>query len=128
MGYIASLICSIVTFIMLLLQLSLSLGAPFGEYALGGQHKVLPRKMRLVSITFAFVYIFFIISYLQKGEVVSIGLSSTFVNTFIIINTVFLAYAIIGNGFITKSRKERLVMTPISIFEFICSVVVLIWA
>ncbi len=128
MVYIASLICSIVTFIMLLLQLSLSLGAPFGEYALGGKHKVLPRKMRIVSSTFAFVYVFFIISYLQKGEIVSIGLSSTFVNTFIIINTVFLAYAIVGNGFITKSKKERLVMTPISIFEFVCSVAVLIWA
>ncbi len=128
MVYIASLICSIVTFIMLLLQLSLSLGAPFGEYALGGKHKVLPRKMRLVSSMFAFVYVFFILAFLQKGNVLHIGMNSTFVNVLLIVNALFLAQAIVGNAFITKSRKERLVMTPISIFEFVCSVAVLIWA
>ncbi|OOM77609.1 hypothetical protein [Clostridium sp. BL-8] len=43
-GYVSSLICAVVTFGMALLQLSITFGAPFGEYVLGGQNKVLPKK------------------------------------------------------------------------------------
>lgn len=55
-GYVSSLICAVITFGMALLQLSITFGAPFGEYVLGGQNKVLPKKMRFTSGTF-FVYL-----------------------------------------------------------------------
>ena len=122
-GYIVSLICAIITFGMALLQLSITLGAPFGEYALGGTSKVLPQKMRLISCTFFFVFIFVGMAYLQWGNILSIGFNSMFVKIIIIVNTLFLGYAIIGNGMLTKSKKEKYVMTPFSIIQFICSVV-----
>lgn len=56
-GYIASLIVAIITFGMALLQLSLTFGAPLGEYVLGGLNKVLPKKMRFLSGTFSFIFI-----------------------------------------------------------------------
>jgi hypothetical protein len=121
--YIFSLICAIITFGMALLQLSITFGAPFGEYVLGGENKVLPRKMRFVSCTFFLLFIFVGMSYLQWGNILHIGFSSKLVKIIIIVNTLFLAYAIIGNGILTKSKKEKYVMTPFSIIQFICSVV-----
>lgn len=122
-GYIASLICTIITFGMALLQLSITFGAPFGEYVLGGANKVLPKKTRLISCTFFLIFIFVGMVYLQWGNILHIGLNSTFVKIIIIVNTLFLGYAIIGNGMLTKSKKEKYVMTPFSIIQFICSVV-----
>ncbi len=62
-------------------------------------------------------------AYLQWGNILSIGFNSMFVKIIIIVNTLFLGYAIIGNGMLTKSKKEKYVMTPFSIIQFICSVV-----
>ena len=121
--YIVSLICAIITFGMALLQFSITFGAPFGEYVLGGQNRVLPKKMRFISCIFSLIFIFIGMMYLQWGNVLYIGFSSMFVKIIIIVNSVFLAYAIVGNGILTKSKKEKYVMTPFSIIQFICSAV-----
>lgn len=120
---IVSILCAITTFGMALLQLSLTFGSPLGEYVLGGQYRVLPKRMRLISSTFALIFTFIGLSYLQRGNVLSIGLNSGVLNVVIIINTLFLAYAIIFNGFLTKSKKEKYVMTPLSIIQVILSVI-----
>ena len=124
---VVSLIVAIITFGMALLQLCLTFGAPFGEYVLGGRHKVLPNKMRLVSCSFSIIFIFVGLVYLQRGNILYIGFNPVFVNGVIIANTLFLAYAMIGNGFLTKSKKERYLMTPISIIQFICSFMILVF-
>jgi len=121
-GYVAALICAIITFGMAVLQLSLTVGAPFGEYVLGGQNRVLPKRMRLVSGAFSIIFIFVGMAYLQRGNIQYIGFSSSFVNIVVIIITIFLACAIVFNGILTKSKKEKLVMTPLSIIQFACSV------
>lgn len=122
-GYLFSLICAAITLGMALLQLSITFGAPFGEYVLGGENKVLPKKMRFISGTFFFIFIFVGMAYLERGNIFYIGFNSMFVKIIIIVNTLFLAYAIVGNGMLTKSKKEKYVMTPFSIIQFICSVV-----
>lgn len=119
--YICSLICAIITLGMALLQLSITFGAPFGEYVLGRKNRVLPKKMRLISGMFFLIFIFVSMAYLQWGNIFYIEFSPMLVRMIIIINTLFLAYAIIGNGMITKSKKEKYVMTPFSIIQFICS-------
>lgn len=52
MNTILVLLCSIGFFLNALLHLLLVLGLPLGEYVLGGQHNVLPYKMRAVSYIF----------------------------------------------------------------------------
>lgn len=42
----SALTCSIITFLMGVLHLLLSMGAPIGEYVLGGQNKVIPINKR----------------------------------------------------------------------------------
>lgn len=118
----------IMAFGFALLQFSLVLGAPFGEYVLGGSHKVLPPKMRLVSAAFSFIFVIVGLSYLQKAGRIGAILSPTLLNVLLIVYTLFLAYAIIGNGFLTKSKKEKYVMTPLSIIGFVSSVVVLVFS
>jgi hypothetical protein len=124
---IASLLCAAITFGMAILQFSLTFGAPFGEYVLGGLHKILPKEMRKVSGTFSILFTLIAIAYLQKGNVIDIGIPLTCINVILIINTLFLAYAIIGNGFLTKSRKERYVMTPLSLIQFLGSLLALLF-
>ncbi|EKQ56115.1 MULTISPECIES: hypothetical protein [unclassified Clostridium] len=126
-GYVSSLICAVITFGMALLQLSITFGAPFGEYVLGGQNKVLPKKMRFTSGTFFCIFTFIGMAYLQRGDILHMGFNSMFMKIVIIVNTLFLAYAIVGNGILTKSKKEKYVMTPFSIIQFILSVTVLLF-
>ena len=111
---------------MAILQLSLTFGAPLGEYVLGGQNKVLPPRMRFVSSTFCILFVCIGLMYLQRGNVIDLGFSPLLVNIVITINTVFLAYAIISNAIITKSKKERYLMTPISVVQFVNSIIVLL--
>ena len=122
---VAEIISIFLVFGFALLQFLITFGVPLGEYVLGGSSKVLPFKKRFISGMFSFLFIVIGLSYLQYTGIFKIGFSNSFVNILLIIYTIFMAYAIIGNGLLTKSKKEKYVMTPISIIGFICSVIVL---
>jgi hypothetical protein len=92
-------------------QAALVAGAPLGHFAWGGQHRVLPRKLRIGSAVAIAIYALFAVLLLQKagviallpGPVVQIGLWVQF------------AYLVLGIGAnaISRSRAERLTMTPV---------------
>ncbi len=48
-------------------QASLALGAPFGHFAWGGKHKVLPKNLRIGSLVSILVYLFMSIVLLSKS-------------------------------------------------------------
>lgn len=123
---IAVWISILLVFGMALLQLSLTLGAPLGEYVLGGMHKILPARMRFISGFFSCFFTIVGLSYLQKTGKISTILNAKFADVLLIIYTLFLAYAIIGNGIITKSKKEKYIMTPLSLIGCISSIILLI--
>lgn len=106
---------------MALLQLSITLGAPLGEYVLGGTHKVLPTKMKFLSGFLSCLWFVVGISYLQEADIINPIISGASANMLLIIYTIFLGIAIIWNGFVTKSKKEKYVMTPLTTIGFICS-------
>jgi len=108
------------------IQLTLTLGAPFGEYVLGGKHRILPAKMRFVSGFFSVLWSLVGTAYLQKGGIIAPFFHVWFVDGLLIVYTLFLAFAIVGNGVITNSKKERDVMTPLSVIGFLRSVFVLV--
>jgi hypothetical protein len=122
-SYILSLIIAIITFGMALLQLSLTFGAPFGEYVLGGRDKVLPKKMRYVSATFSLIFVIIGLVYLQRGDMLYLGFNTVFINVVTIINTLFLAFACVSHAMLTKSKKEIYLMTPLSVLQFVCCVI-----
>ncbi len=84
--------CAILTFFMGVLHIMLSIGFPIGEYVLGGKNKIIP---------------------FQFSDIIS--------KIIMILYSLFLAYAIIGNIFFTKSKKEKIIMIPASAIGFICS-------
>lgn len=122
---ILSIIIAISFFLNALLHLLLILGFPFGEYVLGGKNSVLPVKMRIVSVLLLVIWTIAGITYLNYGQLVHIPVFDQFDRNLIILTSVFLFLAIFSNGFLTKSEKERKLMTPFSLVTFVLSCIIL---
>ena len=94
-------------------------GLPLGEFTMGGQHKILPKKFRVMAVISVAIQIFAMIIILQAGGFVSLWLSFKvtkyicfFFAAYLFLNTVM--------NMISKSRKEKYVMTPLSLIAGIC--------
>ncbi len=122
-----SLICSVITFLMCLLHMLLFLGAPIGEYVLGGKDRVIPKNRRYVNAVLACVFFFIGLLYLREAGIFAVNVISRRITKIIMtFYTLFLGYAIFGNIFFTKSRKEKMVMIPFSVLGFISSLLAII--
>ena len=115
--YISSIIVAIFCASVAVFQVLLSLGFPFGEFAMGGYYKVLPKKLRIVSAINALILIFMGFVILQHTNVVN-GLDFLSTNILVWVITIFLGLNTIAN-LISQSKKEKLIMTPLSGFIFI---------
>ncbi len=100
-----------------ILYILLSLGLPYGEFAMGGKHKIMPPQMRAVCVISVGIQLIAIMYLLQTGNVISIGLPFErgicyFFAVYLLLNTVMNS--------LSKSIQERLVMTPLSLVTAIC--------
>ncbi len=106
-----SLICAIITFFMSILHIFLLIGMPIGEYVLGGQNKIIPLNRRWINLVFAFVFAFVFsflgLFYLGKSISIPFQFSEVPSKIIMIVYSLFLAYAIIGNIFLQKARKKK---------------------
>lgn len=119
---IMALGCAILTLFMGVLHIMLLIGLPIGEYVLGGKNKIIPKGKRYINVIFAFVFLFLGVFYIGKVvPIPTIQFSAIMSKIIMILYSLFLAYAIIGNTFFTKSKKEKIVMIPASVIGFICS-------
>ncbi|WP_058308195.1 hypothetical protein [Gracilibacillus massiliensis] len=121
---VAAVIFSLICVITAIFQVLLALGYPLGEFALGGSYKILPHKLRVVSVCNALILLFMGLVVLQHAEVfTSFAFLST--NLLMWVITVFLGLNTLAN-LISPSKKERYVMTPISTAAFLlCLLIVL---
>ncbi len=95
----------------------LTLGLPYGEFAMGGKHRIMPSQMRVACAVSVVIQLLVILYLLQAGHVISIGLPFDrgvcyFFAVYLILNTVM--------NLLSDSKKERLVMTPLSLVTAIC--------
>ena len=92
-------------------QLALALGAPLGRFAWGGQHRVLPGKLRIGSLVSIVVYA--IIAVLALDRVGLIEVVPDVVST--VGMWVVFAYFVLGIpvNAISRSKPERYAMTPV---------------
>jgi glyoxylase-like metal-dependent hydrolase (beta-lactamase superfamily II) len=109
-----------------LLHFLLVLGVPLGEYVLGGKDRVKPNKMKPLSLLFSIIFIMIGILFLQKGMYVPTIIASSLMNIIFIFYAIFLAICIPLNVFFTKSKKEKRVMTPLSVLGFVCTLCIII--
>ena len=94
-------------------------GLPLGEFTMGGQHKILPKKFRLASVVSVAIQIFAIIIILQAGGFIPLWLSFKVTKYICFFFAAYLSLNTIMN-MISKSKKEKYVMTPISLIAGIC--------
>ncbi|MGQ4668494.1 hypothetical protein ACUIJN_22205 [Metabacillus halosaccharovorans] len=116
---ITAWIGSISFLIVAILYILLALGLPYGDFAMGGKYKVMPKQMRIACIISVLIQLIAIIFILQVGHVISISLLTPiakgvcyFFSCYLFLNTVMNVFS--------KSRKEKLVMTPLSFITAIC--------
>jgi hypothetical protein len=88
-------------------------GAPLGRFAWGGQHVVLPSRLRLGSVVSVALYAFFGVLMLQAAGAVAV-LPEGFGDVAIWVLTGYFALGIVLNG-VSRSRPERLLMTPVAL-------------
>ena len=94
-------------------------GFPLGEFTMGGQHKILPKKFRVVAVISVAIQIFAMIIILQAGGFISLWLSFKVTKYICFFFAAYLSLNTIMN-MISKSRKEKYVMTPLSLIVGIC--------
>lgn len=105
--------------IVILLSILLICGLPLGELTMGGQYKVFPKKLRIVLVAQLFLQIFFVITILQMGGYVPLWFSYHVTRIICIIMAVYLSLNTVMNS-ISKSKKEKYIITPLSFVTAIC--------
>ena len=94
-------------------------GFPLGEFTMGGQHKILPSKFRVMAVISVAIQIFAMIIILQAGGFIPLCLSFKLTKYICFFFAAYLSLNTIMN-MISKSRKEKYVMTPLSLIAGIC--------
>ena len=104
--------------IVIILSILIILGLPLGELTLGGRYKVYPGKMRLILVLQLILQVFFLVILLQKGGVMPLWFPFGATKVICIILAVYLSLNVFMNMF-SKSKKERFIMTPLSLLTAI---------
>lgn len=105
--------------IVIILSVFLICGLPLGELTMGGQYKVYPGKLRIVLVVQLILQVFFVITILQAGGFMPLWFSYKSTKIVCIIMAGYLSLNVVLN-FISKSKKEKYVITPLSLMTAIC--------
>ncbi|WP_243450171.1 hypothetical protein [Neobacillus terrae] len=84
------------------------------------------KKMRIMSWPSALLLLFFGLIFLIHSKVLSVGIHLP-TKIFVIMITIFMGLNTLGN-LVSKSNKERLVMTPLAGITFLSCLLVLIFS
>lgn len=105
--------------IVIVLSVLIICGLPLGELTMGGQYKVFPEKLRFVLMAQLILQILFVVIILQMGGFIPLWFSYDVTKIICIIMAVYLSLNTIMN-LISKSKKEKYIMTPLSLISAIC--------
>ena len=94
-------------------------GLPLGEFTMGGQHKILPKKFRVMAVISVAIQIFAMIIILQAGGFIPLWLPFKVTKYICFFFAAYLSLNTIMN-MISKSRQEKYIMTPLSLIAGIC--------
>ena len=105
--------------IVIVLSFLIVCGFPLGELTMGGQYKVFPKKLRIILVMQLILQIFFVVIVLQMGGLIPFWFSENATKIICIIMAAYLSFNTIMN-FISKSKKEKYIMTPLSAISAVC--------
>ena len=107
----AAIALTVILALLAVFQLALALGAPLGRFAWGGQHRVLPTRLRIGSLVSIVIYGLVAVLALDK-----VGLTDVVPDVVSDIGMwVVFAYFVLGIPLnaISRSKPERYTMTPV---------------
>lgn len=93
-------------------QATLAFGAPIGQFAWGGAHRVLPQRLRVSSGVSIVLYGFFAAIILSRVGLIDFG-DPGLIGAATWILCGYFTLGILMNG-ISRSKPERAVMTPVA--------------
>lgn len=105
--------------VVIIVSILLMCGLPLGELTMGGQYKVFPKKLRIVLVLQLALQIFFVIIILQMGGIIPLWFSGNVTKIICVVMAVYLSLNTVMNC-ISKSKKEKFIMTPLSLISAIC--------
>ena len=114
-----AIIGAILFAVIAIMTLLVAFGLPLGEFTMGGQHKILPNRFRIMAIGSLFIQIFAIIIILQAGNYISLWFSQNITKYICFFFAVYLTINTIMN-ILSKSKKEKYIMTPLSLIAAVC--------
>ena len=103
-------------------QLALVCGAPLGHFAWGGQHRVLPARMRVGSLIAIVIYALIALVSLDRIGAIQVFPNAVAVTAMWVI-VAYFALGIAMNA-MSKSRSERAVMVPLTIVLTVLSLLI----
>ncbi|HAP76774.1 MAG TPA: hypothetical protein DCR14_11900 [Acidimicrobiaceae bacterium] len=121
MATAAVIIATTVLAALSVLQGLVAAGRPYGRFVWGGQHETLPRRLRLGSVVSIVVYLAMAVVLVVRAA--DEAGSNSFVST---ATWVLVAYFVLGIAVnaASRSRAERLVMTPTCAVLAVCALVI----
>jgi len=108
--------------IVAVMTILVAFGAPLGEFTMGGKHKILPKKYRIMAILSFLIQLFAIVIILQAGGILMLWFSQKITKYICVFFAVYLFINTIAN-FLSSSKKEKYFATPLSLVAAICFLV-----
>ncbi len=105
--------------IVIILSILIICGLPLGDLTMGGQYKVFPPKLRIVLVTQLILQVFFVLIILQMGEIIPLLFSYNVTKIIGIVMAIYLSVNTVMN-LVSRSKKEKYIMTPLSFVTAIC--------
>lgn len=123
---ILAIVYTVITLIVVIFQICLFFGAPWGQMTMGGKYSgKLPIKFRIFALIQSLLLLFVCLSIIEKVRL------TDFLSDFVTDKTVWLAVII---GFvsmvlntITPSKAERRLWAPVAIIMFASSLIIAVW-
>jgi hypothetical protein len=114
MDVVLAIVACIILACLTIFQFALLFGAPLGKFAWGGNHTVLPLNLRIGSVVSILLYAAFAFIILDAVRLTELIVNQRIVNVGIWVLTAYFFLGIFMNA-ISRSKPERLVMTPVAI-------------
>ena len=101
-------------FLVSVVYILILIGLPLGEFAMGGRHRIVPNNMRYAIGFSILIQWFAIMVLMQTAELIPLLFSARVTRGICFFFAVYLSINVVMN-LLSRSKKERYAMTPISI-------------
>jgi len=118
----AAKVAVIVLFCVVLFQLLLAAGVPWGHYAWGGAHEVLPTRLRIASLVAIPIYVLAAAMILSRADVLRIIKNTQVTHTGIWVLAVVFGIGVILNAF-SRSEGERRLAPVVLLLSILCLII-----